>query len=544
MVILKGKGVCGGIVSGTLQFYEKKSVPETQLAIEDTGAEIARLRTGIAETVSQLERLHTDSLETLGEENAQIFQIHAMMLADEDFIASMTGAIADRKINAEWAVREAGAEFERMLSDTGDAYISGRGADVRDVCDRLVCVLSDAGAAAGPLFDSPAILAAADLAPSETVQLDRTKVLSFVTRQGTTNSHSAIIARSMNIPAVVGLGDELSSAYDGMEAIVDGFTGLVCIDPDEATKRDYAARIATYRRELSDLDLLKGAGNVTLDGKAVEVYANIGSDAEVASALLHDAGGIGLLRSEFLYLERSDFPSEDDLFSAYKSAAMQMNGKKVIIRTVDIGADKQAAYFNLPSEENPAMGMRAVRICLTRPEIFLTQLRAILRASAFGKVAVMFPMIISTDEVRRCRAFLDDAKKSLDAASIAYDRNIECGIMVETPAAALISAELAKEADFFSIGSNDLTQYTLAIDRQNPALDAFCDPHHAAVLALIEMTVRNAHAAGIWTGICGELGADLSLTERFLRMGMDEFSVSPSAVLPLRRKIREIRLDR
>ena len=477
-------------------------------------------------------------MEDVGEANAAIFEVHQMMLMDLDYVDSIKNIITTQEVNAEYAVATTGDNFSRMFASMDDAYMQGRAADVKDVSDRLLGILSDAGES-GVVADEPVIVAADDLVPSETVQLDKSKVLAFATMYGSANSHTAILARTMNIPAVIGLGEGLAKEYDGHMAAIDGFTGTIYIDPDEETMKAMTEKREEDRRQKALLEELKGKENVTLSGQKINVYANIGNLSDVGAVLKNDAGGIGLFRSEFLYLESEDFPTEEQQFQVYKQVAENMAGKKVIIRTLDIGADKQVDYFGLDKEENPALGYRAIRICLTRPEIFKTQLRALYRASAYGQIAIMFPMIISVKEVKQIKAIIEEVKAELREAQIPFREDVELGIMIETPAAVMMSRELAKEVDFFSVGTNDLTQYTLAIDRQNQKLDAFYDPHHPAVLAMIRMAAENAHAEGKWIGICGELGADLELTEEFLAMGLDELSVSPAMVLPLRKKIRE-----
>ena len=476
----------------------------------------------------------------MGEANAMIFEVHQMMLQDFDYIESVKNIITAQEVNAEYAVGTTGDNFAQMFASMDDAYMQGRAADVKDISNRLVKILT--GRAEGGIkTDEPVIVAADDLVPSETVQLDKEKVLGFATMYGSANSHTAILARTMNIPAVIGLGEDLSKEYDGKYCIVDGFSGTVFIEPNEEILRMMTEKREEDLRRKALLNELKGKENVTLSGRKINVYANIGNLADVGAVLKNDAGGIGLFRSEFLYLENETFPSEEQQFQVYRQVAENMAGRKVIIRTLDIGADKQAPYFHLDKEENPALGYRAIRICLTEPDIFKTQLRALYRASAYGQIAIMFPMIISVEEVRKIKAIIKEVKAELKETGIAYRDDVETGIMIEAPAAVMISRELAKEVDFFSIGTNDLTQYTLAIDRQNEKLDSFYDPHHPAVLAMIKMAADNAHAEGKWIGLCGELGADLTLTETFLEMGLDELSVSPAMVLPLRKKIREIR---
>ena len=499
---------------------------------------MARFEEAQETAIAQLGELYDKAMEDVGEVNAAIFEVHQMMLMDLDYVDSIKNIITTQEVNAEYAVATTGDNFSQMFASMDDAYMQGRAADVKDVSDRLLGILSDAGES-GVVADEPVIVAADDLVPSETVQLDKSKVLAFATMYGSANSHTAILARTMNIPAVIGLGEGLAKEYDGHMAAIDGFTGTIYIDPDEETMKAMTEKREEDRRQKALLEELKGKENVTLSGQKINVYANIGNLSDVGAVLKNDAGGIGLFRSEFLYLESEDFPTEEQQFQVYKQVAENMAGKKVIIRTLDIGADKQVDYFGLDKEENPALGYRAIRICLTRPEIFKTQLRALYRASAYGQIAIMFPMIISVKEVKQIKAIIEEVKEELRQAQIPFREDVELGIMIETPAAVMMSRELAKEVDFFSVGTNDLTQYTLAIDRQNQKLDAFYDPHHPAVLAMIRMAAENAHAEGKWIGICGELGADLELTEEFLAMGLDELSVSPAMVLPLRKKIRE-----
>ena len=499
---------------------------------------MARFEDAQETAIAQLGELYDKAMEDVGEANAAIFEVHQMMLMDLDYVDSIKNIITTQEVNAEYAVATTGDNFSRMFASMDDAYMQGRAADVKDVSDRLLGILSDAGES-GVVADEPVIVAADDLVPSETVQLDKSKVLAFATMYGSANSHTAILARTMNIPAVIGLGEGLAKEYDGHMAAIDGFTGTIYIDPDEETMKAMTEKREEDRRQKTLLEELKGKENVTLSGQKINVYANIGNLSDVGAVFKNDAGGIGLFRSEFLYLESEDFPTEEQQFQVYKQVAENMAGKKVIIRTLDIGADKQVDYFGLDKEENPALGYRAIRICLTRPEIFKTQLRALYRASAYGQIAIMFPMIISVKEVKQIKVIIEEVKEELREAQIPFREDVELGIMIETPAAVMMSRELAKEVDFFSVGTNDLTQYTLAIDRQNQKLDAFYDPHHPAVLAMIRMAAENAHAEGKWIGICGELGADLELTEEFLAMGLDELSVSPAMVLPLRKKIRE-----
>lgn len=538
MITLSGKSVFGGVAIGKIAFYKRQEKQVRRYRVEDTEAEVARFEEAQETAIAQLGELYDKAMEDVGEANAAIFEVHQMMLMDLDYVDSIKNIITTQEVNAEYAVATTGDNFSRMFASMDDAYMQGRAADVKDVSDRLLGILSDAGES-GVVADEPVIVAADDLVPSETVQLDKSKVLAFATMYGSANSHTAILARTMNIPAVIGLGEGLAKEYDGHMAAIDGFTGTIYIDPDEETMKAMTEKREEDRRQKALLEELKGKENVTLSGKKINVYANIGNLSDVGAVLKNDAGGIGLFRSEFLYLESEDFPTEEQQFQVYKQVAENMAGKKVIIRTLDIGADKQVDYFGLDKEENPALGYRAIRICLTRPEIFKTQLRALYRASAYGQIAIMFPMIISVKEVKQIKAIIEEVKEELREAQIPFREDVELGIMIETPAAVMMSRELAKEVDFFSVGTNDLTQYTLAIDRQNQKLDAFYDPHHPAVLAMIRMAAENAHAEGKWIGICGELGADLELTEEFLAMGLDELSVSPAMVLPLRKKIRE-----
>ena len=538
MITLSGKSVFGGVAIGKIAFYKRQEKQVRRYRVEDTEAEVARFEDAQETAIAQLGELYDKAMEDVGEANAAIFEVHQMMLMDLDYVDSIKNIITTQEVNAEYAVATTGDNFSRMFASMDDAYMQGRAADVKDVSDRLLGILSDAGES-GVVADEPVIVAADDLVPSETVQLDKSKVLAFATMYGSANSHTAILARTMNIPAVIGLGEGIAKEYDGHMAAIDGFTGTIYIDPDEETMKTMTEKREEDRRQKALLEELKGKENVTLSGQKINVYANIGNLSDVGAVLKNDAGGIGLFRSEFLYLESEDFPTEEQQFQVYKQVAENMAGKKVIIRTLDIGADKQVDYFGLDKEENPALGYRAIRICLTRPEIFKTQLRALYRASAYGQIAIMFPMIISVKEVKQIKVIIEEVKEELREAKIPFREDVELGIMIETPAAVMMSRELAKEVDFFSVGTNDLTQYTLAIDRQNQKLDAFYDPHHPAVLAMIRMAAENAHAEGKWIGICGELGADLELTEEFLAMGLDELSVSPAMVLPLRKKIRE-----
>ena len=534
-MVLEGKSVFGGIAIGPISLYHRQDHVVKRTKVEDTAAEISRFEAAREKAKEQLQALYEKAKKEVGETNAMIFEVHQMMLDDLDYVESVTNMISSQKINAEYAVATTGDNFANMFAAMDDEYMKARAADVKDISNRLIMVLSgyEAGAMTG---EEPVILVADDLAPSETVQLDKSRVLSFVTRHGSTNSHTAILARTMNIPALIGV--DYSDDIDGKMGIVDGYKGRFLIDPSEEELEEYRKAQEQDREKQRLLQELKGKENVTLDGKKINLYANIGGVGDVASALQNDAGGIGLFRSEFLYLESETYPTEEEQFNAYRTVAENMAGKKVIIRTLDIGADKQVDYFGLDKEENPAMGYRAIRICLDRKDIFKTQLRAIYRASYYGTISVMFPMIISVEEVREAKAVVDEVKAELDAEGIPYG-DVEIGIMIETPAAAMISDLLAKEVDFFSVGTNDLTQYTLAIDRQNPKLDRFYNPHHEAILRMLRMIVENGHAGGCWVGICGELGADTTLTKTFLKMGIDELSVTPAAVLPIRKIIRE-----
>ena len=543
MVVYEGKAVFEGVAIGKLSVYKKNEETVKREKVEDVEAEIARYAEPREAAVEQLQALYEKAVKEVGEASAEIFEAHQMMVEDEDFIEAAESIIRGQNVNAEFAVAETGDNFKKMFEEMEDEYFRGRAADIKDISERIIRILQGNGNA-GIESDEPAIIVADDLAPSETVQMDKDKILSFVTVHGSANSHTSILAKTMNIPAIIGCSIPLTDEVDGKEAIVDGFEGKVYVDPEpevlEAKKKILAAEME--KKEL--LEQLKGKENVTLDGQKINLYANIGNTKDLGLVLKNDAGGIGLFRSEFIYLGSEDYPTEDEQFAIYKQVAETLAGKKVIIRTLDIGADKQADYFKLPAEENPALGLRAIRICLTRPEIFKTQLRAILRASAFGKISIMFPMIISVDEVLKIKEILAEVKAELDQAGIPYDREIETGIMIETPASVMMAEELAKEVDFFSIGTNDLTQYTLAIDRQNQSLDEFYDSHHPAILKMLKIVVDSAHKYGKWAGICGELGADLSLTKEFLAMGFDELSVSPGRILPLRKIVRETDVSR
>ncbi len=537
-IVLEGKSVFGGIAIGKIQFYKRNEITIKRVRVEDTAAEVERFHAAKDKTIQILQGLYEKALEDVGEANAMIFEVHQLMLGDPDYVESIENIITTQEVNAEYAIGTSADNFAAMFEAMDDAYMQGRAADVKDVSERLLQVIS-AKEENAMQMDEPVIIAADDLVPSETVQLDKEKVLSFITMHGSANSHTAILARTMNIPAIIGLGEGLKEEYDGKVAVVDGMEGKVYIDPDAET---LIAMQGKQKKELEQkalLEQLEGKENVTQSGQKINVYANIGNLADVGAVLKNDAGGIGLFRSEFLYLESDTYPTEEEQFAVYKQVAENMAGKKVIIRTLDIGADKQVDYFGLDKEENPALGYRAIRICLTRPDIFKTQLRALYRASAFGQISIMFPMIISVGEILKIKAIIEEVKAELKAEGVEFRENVEIGVMIETPAAVMISRELAKEVDFFSIGTNDLTQYTLAIDRQNQKLDDFYDSHHPAVLSMIRMATESAHAEGKWIGICGELGADLSLTETFLEMGLDELSVAPSMVLPLRKRIRD-----
>ena len=538
MITIKGKSVFGGVSIGKIMFYKRNEKVIKRTHVDDVDAEWKRFCDAKDTAVSQLKELYDKAIEDVGEANAMIFEIHQMMLEDLDYLESIENIIRTQEVNAEFAVATTADNFAQMFAAMDDAYMQGRAADVKDVSERVLDILCGVSGGMKEMTE-PCIIAADDLAPSETVQLDKSKVLGFATMYGSSNSHTAILARTMNIPAVIGLGEDLLTKYDGKMAVIDGFTGMLYIDPDEETMKVMEEKRAKDQEQKALLEQLKGKENVTKSGQKINVYANIGNVSDVGAVLKNDAGGIGLFRSEFLYLENSDFPTEEQQFAVYKQVAEYMAGKKVIIRTLDIGADKQVDYFGLDKEENPALGYRAIRICLTRKEIFKTQLRALYRAAMFGNISIMFPMIISVAEVHEIKAIIAEVKEELKNEGIPFKDDVELGVMIETPASVMISRELAKEVDFFSVGTNDLTQYTLAIDRQNAKLDKFYDPHHPAVLAMIKMAADNAHAEGAWIGICGELGADLELTEEFLKMGLDELSVSPAMVLPLRKRIRE-----
>ena len=540
MEIIRGKSAFAAIAVGKIAVYKKEEPQVRRRPIEEPEREIDRFRKAKEETADQLQKLYERALREVGEAGAMIFKAHQMMLDDGDYQASILHMIQTQKVNAEYAVGTAGDHFANMFAAIDDAYMKERAADVKDISERVIRNLSGKGSRDRD-FTEPVIVVADDLAPSETVQLDKDKVLAFVTRRGSVNSHTAILARTMNIPAIINTGIDLEQNLDGKEAVVDGFRGIVYLEPTLEVLEEMKKRLEEERQKKELLQELKGKETVTLDGKKIKLYANIGSVSDIAGVLKNDASGIGLFRSEFLYLEKEDCPTEDEQFAAYKAALENMGGKKVIIRTLDIGADKQVDYFHMEKEENPAMGCRAIRICLERKDIFKTQLRALYRASAFGNLSIMFPMIISVKEVDEILEIVEEVKKELREEEIAMGE-AELGIMIETPAAVMVSDELAKKVDFFSIGTNDLTQYTLAIDRGNAKLDRYYDAHHPGVLRMIQMTVESAHKHGIWAGICGELASDLELTETFLAMGVDELSVSPSEILGLRKKIRETKI--
>ena len=539
MITIHGKGVSTGVASGPLYFYQRKKVTLRRYTVDDPQAEWERFKAAQAKAIEQLGALAEKARAEAGDDAAMLFETHQMMAEDLDYEEAIQGLICEEANNAEAAVTDTAAQFAEMFASMDDAYMQARAADVKDVSGRILNILS--GVTEGGI-DSPVpvILAADDLAPSETVQLDKSKILGFITEGGSGSSHTAILARTMGIPAIIGVGDQLKPEYEGRDVIVDGGTGAAVIDADQDTRAHLMKKQEEQRKLREMLEQLKGQPNVTKDGQSIRIYCNIGSPEDVATVLSNDAGGIGLFRSEFLYLNCDDYPSEDYQFEAYKKVLSDMDGREVIIRTLDIGADKQIGYFDLPKEENPALGNRALRICLNRPEIFRTQLRALYRASAYGHLGIMFPMVTSVWEVKEARKMCEQVKKELTAEGIPFADDVQLGIMIETPAAAVMSDRLAKEVDFFSCGTNDLTQYTLACDRQNNDLGRFFNPHHPAVLRLLKMVTDNAHKNGIWVGICGELGADAELTETFLSIGIDELSVSPRSVLPLRKHVREI----
>lgn len=536
MEMYTGKSIFKGIAIGKILFYQKGEQPVKRVKIEDTAEQIKRYEDARAKAAEQLQGLYEKALKEVGEANAAVFEVHQMMLEDDDYIDSVVNIIETQQVNAEFAVATTGDNFAKMFAEMEDDYFKARAADVKDISERMVNILSG-NESGGAIGDEPVIVVAEDLAPSETVQMDKEKLLAFVTRLGSANSHTAILARTMNIPALIEV--DIKEEWNGKMAVVDGYTGTFYIDPDEDILKKMQEKKEEDIKARELLQELKGKEDVTVDGKHIKLYANIGGVKDVASVLANDAAGIGLFRSEFLYLEADNYPNEEAQFQAYKTVAENMAGKKVIVRTLDIGADKQVDYFNLDHEENPAMGYRAIRICLDRRDIFRTQLRALLRASAYGNIGIMYPMIISVDEVKEIKKIVESIKAELTEKGIEHGK-VEQGIMIETPAAVMISDLLAEEVDFFSIGTNDLTQYTLAIDRQNSKLDNIYDAHHPAVLRMIQKTIENGHKAGCWVGICGELGADMTLTETFLKMGIDELSVSPTFVLPIRKLIREM----
>lgn len=537
MIVCSGKSVFEGIAIGPIHVYKKEEQSVKRTKVTDLDAEVARYTAARETAIEQLQALHDKAVVEVGESGAEIFEAHQLMVEDGDYIDSVKNIIRTQEVNAEYAVAQTGDNFALMFSEMDDEYFRGRAADIKDITERLITILSG-GAGGGLDSDEPGIIVADDLAPSETVQMDKDKILAFVTVHGSANSHTSILAKTMSIPALVTCDISLEDT-DGKLAVVDGYEGVIYIDPNPEILAQKKEVLAKEQEKKELLLQLKGKENVTLDGQKINLYANIGNTKDLALVMKNDANGIGLFRSEFIYLGSDDYPTEDQQFAIYKQVAETMAGKKVIIRTLDIGADKQADYFELPHEENPAMGLRAIRICLTRPEIFKTQLRALLRASAYGKLAIMFPMIISVEEVKKIKEIVAEVEKELDAADIKYDHDIELGIMIETPAAVMIADELAEEVDFFSVGTNDLTQYTLAIDRQNQTLDSFYDSHHPAILKMLKMIVDAAHRHNAWAGICGELGADLTLTKEFLAMGFDELSVSPGRVLPIRKIVLE-----
>ena len=541
MQCFQGKSVYKGIAMGPVVVLKKNDYQVKRTRIEDAETEAARVDVALKASQEQLQKLYDKAVKEVGEASAAIFEVHQMMLEDEDYLEAIQNMIRTEQVNAEYAVAVTGDNFAEMFASMDDDYMKARSADIKDISERLVRNLSGQGDVDLSSIE-PSVIVADDLSPSETVQMDKDKILAFVTVHGSTNSHTAILARMMNIPALIGVKMDLEELQTGMTAVVDGFGGKVTFEPDEELKAQTEARMQEEEEKLKLLQELKGKENITLDGRKINIYANIGSVGDIGYVMENDAGGIGLFRSEFLYLGRNDFPTEEEQFQAYKQAVQMMAGKKVIIRTLDIGADKQVDYFNLGNEDNPAMGYRAIRICLKQPEIFKTQLRALLRAAVYGNLSIMYPMITSTEEVKRIYEIVAEVEEELKAQEIQY-KIPEQGIMIETPAAAIISDRLAEMVDFFSIGTNDLTQYTLAIDRQNEKLDEFYNPHHEALLRMIQMVVDNAHKCGKWAGICGELGADVTLTEQFVRMGLDELSVAPSMVLKLRKIVREMKVE-
>lgn len=541
MIVLNGNSASCGIAMGKISFLKKDEINIRKIHITDIKEEIKKFEKAKQKAIDELKLLYEKALKEVGETNASVFEIHQMMIEDEDYNDSVINMIKSQKINADFAIASTSENFSQVFSNMDDEYMKARAIDVKDISERIIKCLANKKSFE-EINDEKVIICAEDLAPSETVQLDKSKVLAFVTKNGSINSHTAILARTMNIPAIINVGEKLDESVNGEFAVVDGFSGKFYIDPDEATIKKLKEKESEEKKAKNLLEQLKGKDNVTVDGTKIEVFANIGSLSDLGAVMLNDAGGIGLFRSEFLYLENNSLPSEEEQLLCYKKVLENMAEKKVIIRTMDIGADKQADYLNLKKEENPALGYRAIRICLTQKEIFKTQLRALLRASVYGNLSVMFPMIISEWEVVEIKNLIEETKNELKNENYPYKENLEIGIMIETPAAALISDALAKYVDFFSIGTNDLTQYTLALDRQNQKIEQFYNPHHSAVMKLIELTVKNAHNNGVWVGICGELASDTDLTEKFLKMGIDELSVSPPYVLKLRDKIRKIKL--
>lgn len=538
MKTIKGKGVSSGIAIGKIRFIGGEELKVRRIHCENSEAELERFHAAEKISMNQLQNLYDKALKEVGEANAQIFAIHQMMLEDDDYTSSISNIITSQQVNAEYAVAVTSDNFSEMFSSMDDEYMQARSADVKDISDRLIKNLSGADSEISG-SDEKVIIFADDLSPSETVQMDKNSVLAFVTAKGSSNSHTAILARTMSLPAIVGIGNQLDQSFNGKTAVVNAVTGEIFIDPDDKTIAEHKKLISQNEERLKLINQLKGKENITIDGRKINIYANIGGLADIGAALKNDAGGIGLFRSEFLYLENNDYPTEEEQFSVYKTAAENMAGKPVIIRTLDIGADKQIDYFNMPEEDNPAMGWRALRICLDRPEIFRTQLRALYRASAYGNIQIMVPMITSVWEVKEIKKIIDDVKKELDNENIPFNENTPFGIMIETPAAVMVSDMLAEEVDFFSIGTNDLTQYTLAVDRQNTNIDRYYNPYHPAVLKLINIAVQNAHKKGIWCGICGELGGDPEMTRLFLAMGVDELSMAPGKILEIRKIVRE-----
>lgn len=538
MKTIKGKGVSSGIAIGKIRFIGGEELKVRRIHCENSEYELERFHAAEKASMNQLQNLYDKAVKEVGEANAQIFAIHQMMLEDDDYTGSVSNIITSQKVNAEYAVAVTSDNFSEMFSSMDDEYMQARAADVKDISDRLIKNLSGRGGEVSE-SDEKVIIFADDLSPSETVQMDKNSVLAFVTAKGSSNSHTAILARTMSLPAIVGTGNQLDPSFNGKTAVVNAVTGEIFIDPDDETIACHEKLIRENEERLKLISQLKGKENITPDGRKINIYANIGGLADIGAALKNDAGGIGLFRSEFLYLENNDYPTEEEQFSVYKTAAENMAGKPVIIRTLDIGADKQIDYFNMPEEDNPAMGWRALRICLDRPEIFRTQLRALYRASAYGNIQIMVPMITSVWEVKEIKKIIHDVKTELENENIPYNDNTPFGIMIETPAAVMVSDMLAEEVDFFSIGTNDLTQYTLAVDRQNTNIDRYYDPHHTSVLRLINIAVQNAHKKGIWCGICGELGGDPEMTRNFLAMGVDELSMAPGKILEIRKIVRE-----